>query len=239
MSNVGQRDYLMNYPDWVGQVIYLEKRQQLVLMAAIALIGLISLGYQAINLKRLISANPITSPLSQTMATHPKPIPKSIASVALFGNPNIGADQIANMKLPTTNLQLTLRGAVVESDESKSSAVIEEPGKPAQSYRVGDNLPGNVTLHSVFSDHVVLKRNGQLETLNFPPTSKLNIKNDSVSQAMTMPPMKPDPEPAFQTEPAPEINSPNAIHKSEPVTSASPESIQERLQQLQQQHEQH
>jgi general secretion pathway protein C len=222
-----QHDELMNYPDWVGQAIYLEKRQQLALMTAIALVGLISLGHQAINLKHLISSTSTAAP-SQSTPTHPKPIPPVIAAVPLFGTAGAN-DPAVTQNLPTTNLQLTLRGAVVESDAAKSSAVIEEPGKPAQSYRIGETLPGGATLDAVFADHVVLKRNGELETLNFPATDTLNIRqeNSAPNTPVTMP---------VSNVPK---SGPSAMHHQgtapTPV-NISPHSIQERLQQLQQQH---
>lgn len=216
----------MNYPSWAGHIIYLEKRPQLAVMATIALIALVLFANQAVTMIKLLRASAPATNLQTTMPTHPKPIPKVIASVPLFGNPSIAADEAANKNLPATNLQLVLRGAVVESDEAISSAVIEEPSKPANSYKVGDTLPGNAVLQAVYADHVVLKRNGQLETLNFPAQNKLNIKDTESTSAINN---------------TGKGGSPNARMpvQNAPTTNTSPQSIQERLQQLQQQHEQH
>ncbi len=70
--------------------------------------------------------------------------------------------------LPETKLELTLRGAFAATEKEASGAIIEDDKKIAQKYEVGDELPGNVTLSAVYSDRVVLSRNGNYETLYFP-----------------------------------------------------------------------
>lgn len=221
----------MNYPDWAGHIIYLEKRHQLAVMAVVTLIAVIIFTSQAISLNKLLRSNTVASAVqAANMPARPKPVPKVVASVPLFGNPSMAADEAANKNLPTTNLQLVLRGVVADSDAAKSSAMIEEPSKPALSYNVGDTLPGNAVLNAVFTDHVVLKRNGQLETLNFPIQNKLNIKDDNNVHATN----------AHPTDNTKKGSSPSARMPGQNTSTSntSPQSIQERLQQLQQQHEQ-
>lgn len=216
----------MNYPDWAGHIIYLEKRHQLAVMAVVTLVALIIFTSQAISLYKLLRSNTVANAVqTANMPARPKPVPKVVASVPLFGNPSMAANEVANKNLPTTNLQLVLRGVVADSDATKSSAMIEEPSKPALSYNVGDTLPGNAVLNAVFADHVVLKRNGQLETLNFPIQSKLNIKNDNSVHADNN----------TKKGSSPSARMPG---QSTSTSNTSPQSIQERLQQLQQQHEQ-
>jgi general secretion pathway protein C len=216
----------MNYPNWAGHIIYLEKRHQLAVMASVTLLALILFSVQAIALVKLLRSNNVADAVqTANMPERPKPVPKVVASVPLFGNPSMAADEAANKNLPATNLQLVLRGVVADSDAAKSSAMIEEPSKPALSYNVGDTLPGNAVLNAVFTDHVVLKRNGQLETLNFPIQSKLNIKDDNNVHA-------PD---DTKKGSSPSARMPG---QNTSISNTSPQSIQERLQQLQQQHEQ-
>lgn len=73
--------------------------------------------------------------------------------------------------LPTTNLKLTLRGAFTSSNPEHASAMIESPDGKTLYYKVNSNVNGNTVLHSVFSNRVVLSRQGQLETLYFSTES--------------------------------------------------------------------
>lgn len=208
----------MNHSEWTNYFIYPGKREQRAMMTLVIVFTLISLIYQSVNIVSLVRSKAAPAASQAETTKYPKPVPSIIAAVALFGDATKTAAQVANMNLPTTNLQLTLRGAVVESDQSKSSAVIEEPGKPALSYQVGDTLPGNVSLNAVFADHVVLKRNGQLETLKFPPANKLNIKANNIVAAGVE-------DETIEHEPPP------------PPEAITAQSVQERLLQLQE--EQH
>jgi general secretion pathway protein C len=79
--------------------------------------------------------------------------------------------QNSQKNLPTTNLKLTLRGAFTSSNPQHASAMIEGPDQKTSSYKVNGNVYGNTVLHSVFSNRVVLSRQGQLETLYFPAVS--------------------------------------------------------------------
>ncbi|OED41928.1 hypothetical protein ACH42_12820 [Endozoicomonas sp. (ex Bugula neritina AB1)] len=74
--------------------------------------------------------------------------------------------------IPKTRLSLVLRGALTGLDNKKYASAIIQGANQDKLYEVGDSLPGDVTLREVFSDHVVLSRGGQLETLYFPDTGK-------------------------------------------------------------------
>lgn len=80
-------------------------------------------------------------------------------------------------KAPKTKLNLELIGVFVAESESNSSAIISEKGRESKLYRVGDTVPGNATLSSVFSDRVVIDRQGRFEALYF-------AKADTDSAAM-------------------------------------------------------
>lgn len=73
--------------------------------------------------------------------------------------------------LPTTRLQLQLRGAFTSSNSKLASAIIQGPDGESRSYKVSSNVYGQTTLHEVHKDRIVLERNGQLETLYFPELS--------------------------------------------------------------------
>jgi len=68
---------------------------------------------------------------------------------------------------PETRLRLQLRGVFAHSDPTQSRALVAEQGKSAKYYRLGDSLASGAILHAVATEHVVLDRNNQLETLSF------------------------------------------------------------------------
>jgi len=68
---------------------------------------------------------------------------------------------------PKTRLRLILKGVFTAEQGGESGAIVEEIGKPADYYRIGDTLPGNAVLEEVYSDRILLRRDGRLETLAF------------------------------------------------------------------------
>ena len=74
---------------------------------------------------------------------------------------------------PETTLSLVLKGPVGmvgKEDEPPSNAIISSGGGEDKTYRVGQTIEGadGATLHSVYSDRVLLNRNGRVETLRLP-----------------------------------------------------------------------
>jgi type II secretory pathway component PulC len=92
------------------------------------------------------------------------------------------AEQAQN--LPSTQLELTLRGAFTAVDPKHASAIIEINGQ-AKNYRTGQTITGNTTLHSVHSDRVILARNSELETLYFPELVSPVIATRTTDSAAT------------------------------------------------------
>ncbi|MDX5333749.1 MAG: type II secretion system protein GspC [Gammaproteobacteria bacterium] len=83
----------------------------------------------------------------------------------LFGTAEVLGDTPADA--PETRLDLKLVGVYATGDASALAIIV--PGqRQATLYGIGDNLPGNATLRSVYPDRVILERNGQLETLKLP-----------------------------------------------------------------------
>ena len=74
---------------------------------------------------------------------------------------------------PKTRLRLMLKGVFTSTQAKESGAIVEEIGKSADYYGVGDTLPGNATLEEVYSDRILLKYNGRLETLFFEDGKKI------------------------------------------------------------------
>ncbi|MDY6814379.1 MAG: type II secretion system protein N [Pseudomonadota bacterium] len=93
-----------------------------------------------------------------------------LATLTLFGSPNAdsGPAELGTENLPETNLRLFLRGVLAASGEFPGSALIEDDKSKTEVYLVGDELPGNATLRSVFPNRVIIERSGKLENLYFP-----------------------------------------------------------------------
>ena len=67
-----------------------------------------------------------------------------------------------------TSLGLELLGVVAAEEGGRSSAVIRESGGTAETYSIGDEIPGGARLTAVAADHVVLSVAGRRESLSFP-----------------------------------------------------------------------
>jgi general secretion pathway protein C len=90
---------------------------------------------------------------------------EQIAAASLFGR----AAQIAGgSPEQQTDLQLTLRGVFTASDPSHASAMLEGPDGRVQIVRVGGGIAPETTLQQVYSNRIVLARNGAQESLYFP-----------------------------------------------------------------------
>lgn len=93
-----------------------------------------------------------------------------IVAAHLFGEAT--ADEVAvtdePVDAPETQLSLALRGTIAATDEGKALAIISERGGQEKVFAIGDGVPGGATLHSVYTDRVILRRAGRLETLRLP-----------------------------------------------------------------------
>jgi general secretion pathway protein C len=90
----------------------------------------------------------------------------------LFGRASEQATPIAAavVDAPDTTLSLTLKGILSKEDDPNGGAIISSNRGEDRTYNVGQAIEGadGATLHSVYSDRVLLNRNGQLETLRMP-----------------------------------------------------------------------
>jgi general secretion pathway protein C len=139
---------------------------------------LVSLGLAtliAVELARiaisLLSGGPVKSPQpvltsAAPRAQHTGLDVQSVVSAHLFGvaAPDASTQDPANAPQSTANL--VLAGTIATQDPKRGVAIISDGG-PSKVYAVGENV-GGATLHSVYLDHVILDRGGQLETLLLP-----------------------------------------------------------------------
>jgi len=118
-----------------------------------------------------------------------------LLTISLFGKEDASVPKqklMESVDAPKTRLQLHLKGVFISERDSESSAIVSEKGKTGEYFRVGDKLPGNAELVAVYSDRVLLKRNGRLETLSFDDGSKGNnsiarVKSSSKSKQVSSP----------------------------------------------------
>ncbi len=106
----------------------------------------------------------------------------------LFGTRAVAPTPVvdSNKPAPRTNLQLVLNGVFAGDDTGGvSGAIVAERGRPSNYYRIGDALPGNAELMKVFEDHILLKRNGKLETLFFETAGVEGSKSKVVAVKQT------------------------------------------------------
>ena len=77
-------------------------------------------------------------------------------------------------KVPETKLNLTLKGVLAATPMEMASAIIAQ-GKAGKEdiYAVGDKMQGGVLIKEIHPEHVVLQRNGRLETLRLQKFSDI------------------------------------------------------------------
>src|SRR6516162_6463840 len=109
----------------------------------------------------------------------------AITNAHLFGAAPAPKQDGANA--PQTSIPLVLTGTIAGNDPRSGLAIL---GQTAQVHAVGDSVPGGAKLHSVYSDRVVIDRDGQLESLtlprqlnagNAPPPSSAALQGDNSS----------------------------------------------------------
>ena len=100
---------------------------------------------------------------------------QQIAAAHLFGAAPVerlpGADNG-----PDTRLALTLSGIIALKNPDKGYAILAEEGQPAHLYAIGAVVAGtSARLQEVFSDRVVLERQGEMETLRLPRSALVGL----------------------------------------------------------------
>jgi general secretion pathway protein C len=90
----------------------------------------------------------------------------AITNAHLFGAAPAARENGANA--PQTSMPLVLTGIIAGNDPQNGLAILGPTAQTAKVFAVGDNLPGGAKLHAVYTDRVVIDRNGQLESLVLP-----------------------------------------------------------------------
>ncbi len=116
--------------------------------------------------------------------------PQQIANAYLFGNPSATPTKVDPNNLPISQLNLLLAGTMAMPEPDQGFAIVGENASNAKFYRVGASINGNVRLHSVYSDRIVIDNNGTLEAVKLPrglPTTLLPPSATSAGLNMNTP----------------------------------------------------
>ncbi len=111
------------------------------------------------------SATQVPVPITLTLPSN------DAVAIATPSSDLFGVTPINALSLQPTTLKIHLLGVLPNTVPEFGMAVIRPENQIEQTYIVGQNLAPGVTLKAVFSDHVVLERNGAMETLFFSQTS--------------------------------------------------------------------
>ena len=93
----------------------------------------------------------------------------NVSAYHLFGDAKkqVTAQQKV-IEAPETRLRLDLKGVFASTVAADALAIIAGSKGKDKTYHIGDKVVGGAILHAVYADRVILKRNGQLETLSLP-----------------------------------------------------------------------
>jgi general secretion pathway protein C len=144
---------------------------------AVTAVLVIAIAYQLATLTWTLvpSATPVVAP-STPAASGATPAPAAdfgaLTSSHLFGEASTEPAPVvpAAIDAPDTTLSLTLKGILSSEGDPNGEAIISTNRGEDRNYRVGQTIEGadGATLHSVYSDRVLLNRSGRLETLRLP-----------------------------------------------------------------------
>ena len=128
---------------------------------------------------------------TKTQATGVKAVTNAnlanLSSYHLFGDAKkqVQIIQPKVIEAPETRLRLDLKGVFASTIANQALAIISSSKGKDKTYHIGDKITGGALLHAVYEDRVILKRNGQLETLRLPK-SKVDSKAFYNNKASTV-----------------------------------------------------
>lgn len=96
-----------------------------------------------------------------------------VTSKNLFGKLEAQAEgtTTSQEKVEKTRLPLELHGVFVADEPEESAAIVAQKNKPGKLYAIGEKVPGNAELREVYATHVILRRAGVTEKLEFTTLS--------------------------------------------------------------------
>jgi len=185
----------VNWQDWQqwplawGQAvsrIFAQAGQNKALVVAVNLLLILGVSYQLADLswRLLPRVEQVATPLPPAdVSVRQDQAPLDLARWHLFGKEQSQPQQATKaVAMPETRLKLILRGVVSGSYDSLSGAIIADPSGKQSFYPLGADLPGGAVLKEVHQRHIVLMRNGNLETLRLPSDELSSIGDDDTSR---------------------------------------------------------
>jgi general secretion pathway protein C len=158
--------------------LLLELRQRGPQVAALLIAALIVVdGADSGGALRSYSNTPADDPVPPVVAQAHRAGPdvQQITAAHLFGAPPVERSPGGDNG-PDTRLALTLSGIIALKDPDKGYAILAEEGKPAHLYATGAVVAGtSARVQQVFSDRVVLDREGELEILRLPRSTLADL----------------------------------------------------------------
>lgn len=105
---------------------------------------------------------------------------RRISQRSLFGEiETVVREEVqTTIEAPETSLNLTLL-AILAGSEGEGFAIIGQAKSSGEVFGIGDDLYGKANLSAVYSDRVILDRNGKLEALHYE-----KVKSNQVLQAV-------------------------------------------------------
>ncbi len=149
---------------WLARLHANAPRLVAFVLAALIVLELAHLAYALV-------INPVKSPQPSGPATaanlRPQVNVQQVVNSHLFGVPQVDPASRDPDNAPPSSANVLLTGTIATDDPKHGVAIVSEGGGPSKVYSVGDRLAG-AALHSVYLDHVILDRNGALETVTLP-----------------------------------------------------------------------
>ena len=91
---------------------------------------------------------------------------RNLSSAHLFGIAETKGTVVSADNVPETKLNLVLKGVLAAGTSSIASAIIARGSNGKEEiYGINDKIPGGITLKEIHPEHVILERQGRLETL--------------------------------------------------------------------------
>lgn len=115
---------------------------------------------------------------------------RNLSSAHLFGTTDKKAAVISTDKLPETKLNLVLKGVLTAGTTAIASAIIARGANGKEEiYSIGDKIPGGIMLKEIHPEHIILERQGRLETLRLEKSKGADLtstNNMNTSSASTI-----------------------------------------------------
>lgn len=161
----------------------------------ILILGIVATALNTARNLLYLPETPITNPTrgnasAKVTSTSSAVDVNALVNLHLFGKParddGVVPQSVANAQ--ATRLPLELKAVFAASQNTLSAAIIGQKGQRARLYTVGESVPGNAVLAEVYSQQVLLRRAGKLESLAFPESKyKVSSKSPTTAFATNVP----------------------------------------------------